>query len=226
MKLKAEGITRDFFRNGKDTNVFTAVQPSDIEIESGELVCIMGRSGSGKTTLVNMLCGLLTPTQGKVTLDDTDLYALSDDERSRLRNVSMGIVPQGQTGLQSLTVLENILSPAAMYGNAGSRKDKALELMEKMDIAGLAEVYSNELSGGELRRLAIARALINDPDIIIADEPTGDLDDETTDMVMSLLRKYADDGGAVLIVTHEKDAEKYADRTYRMQMGMLIPSDE
>ena len=221
MILKAEGISRNYFRNGKGTNYFQAVAPTDFELHSGKLTEIIGRSGSGKTTFINMIGGLLTPTEGRVLLDGEDIYALDDSRRSLIRNSSIGIIPQGQTGLGSLTVMENVLAPAAMYGDASSRKERAEELLELTGIADLGNVFSNELSGGELRRMAIARALINDPQMIIADEPTGDLDDDTTEMVLQLLKKCAQDGAAVLMVTHENAALKYADRIFRMEKGVL-----
>ena len=221
MKLTAESISRIFFRNGKNTNFFSAVEETDFSLEPGKLTEIVGRSGSGKTTLSNMLAGLLAPTSGRVLLDGRDLYALSDPERSKLRNEHIGVVPQGQTGLQSLTVLENVLMPAAMYGSAASKEKRAHELLSEMEIDDLCDVYSNELSGGELRRMAIARALINDPKVIIADEPTSDLDDDTTQKVLKLFRCLADDGAAVLIVTHEREALRYADLVYKMDKGVL-----
>lgn len=221
MELRAEGISRIFFRNGKNTNFFHAVEPTDFTLEGGSLTEIIGRSGSGKTTFSNMLAGLLTPTEGKVYLDGEDLYAVDDGKRSRLRNQHIGVVPQGQTGLQSLTVLENVLMPAFMYGDPKEKEKKAKQLLEQMGIADLSEVYSNELSGGELRRMAIARAMINEPEIIIADEPTGDLDEEMTVNILKQLRQYADNGASVLVVTHERDAERFADHVYRMEKGLL-----
>ena len=221
MKLTAEGISRRYFRNGRGTNFFYAVEKADFAVEAGTLVEIVGRSGSGKTTLIHMLGGMLTPSEGHVFLDGEDLYALDDDKRSLLRNRNIGIIPQVQTGLASLTVRENILAPVAMYGDASEKEARAGELLAMMDIAGLEEVYSNELSGGELRRMAIARALILDPQIIIADEPTGDLDDQTTERVLQLLRSRADAGAAVIMVTHERAALDYADRVYRMEKGVL-----
>lgn len=221
MKLEAQAISRIFFRKAKGTNFFNAVEKTDFIIEGGTLAEITGRSGSGKTTFINMLAGLLTPSEGKVLLGGEDLYALDDEKRSVLRNNSIGIIPQGQTGLGSLSVMENILAPAAMYGHAAGKETRAKELLEMMGIADLENVYSNELSGGELRRMAIARALINDPQIIIADEPTGDLDDEATVMVLNLLKSYAAKGAAVVMVTHENTALDYADRIYRMEKGIL-----
>ena len=222
MLLRAEGISRRFFRNGKGTNYFTAVEKTDFTLSQGKLTAIMGRSGSGKTTFINMLAGLLIPSEGKVTLDDIDIYACGDTERSLIRNKHIGIIPQGHTGLQSLTVLENVLAPSMMYGKGKDNTDKALKLLESMGIAELSQVYSNELSGGELRRMSIARALINTPEIIIADEPTSDLDSDSTQLVMEHLKKLADSGAAVLIVTHDEQAAGYADIVLNMDNGKLL----
>ncbi len=221
MKLSAEKITRNYFRQGKGTNFFTAVAPVDFTLEEGKLTELVGRSGSGKTTFINMLAGLLTPTEGRVLLDGRDLYAMDDNERSAVRSGSIGVIPQGQTGLQGLTVLENVLIPSAMYGGSKTKTELAHKLLEKMGIDDLCDVYSNELSGGELRRMAIARALINEPKIIIADEPTADLDDDTTKQVMELFKSKATEGCSVLIVTHERESMKYADLIYKMENGKL-----
>ena len=222
MILRTENVTRQYFRQGKGTNVFTALQETSLSISGGKLIEIMGRSGSGKSTLLNVCAGLLEPTTGKVFLDDTDLYALEDKERSRLRNQAIGVIPQGQTGLRSLTVLENVLLPCEMYGITG-QEEYAMELLERVGIADLAGTNPSELSGGEMRRLSIARALIRNPGVLLADEPTGDLDDENTHVVLGMLRRFADEGTAVLLVTHESDAEEYADEVYRMEKGILKP---
>jgi len=221
MKLICEGISRRFFRNGKNTNFFYAVQKTDFELPEGAIAEIVGRSGSGKTTFANMLSGLLAPTEGAVYIDGIDLFTLDDEKRSEFRNKHIGIVPQGQTGLQSLTVLENVLAPAHMYGAKKDKEQLARKLLAEMELSDLCDVYSNELSGGELRRMSIARALINSPEIVIADEPTGDLDDGTTKLVMKLFRRLADEGASVLMVTHERDALQYADRIFRMEEGIL-----
>ena len=142
MELKAEGISRRYFRKAKGRNVFFAVKETDFTLPEGALTEIVGRSGSGKSTFLNMLAGLLTPTSGRVLLDGTDLYALDDAERSRVRGSSIGVIPQGQTGLQSLTVLENVLLPCTMYGEKG-RRERAMELLGSMGIGELAGVYPN-----------------------------------------------------------------------------------
>ena len=220
MELRAEGVSRQYFRKSKSSNVFWAVHETDLALHTGELTEITGRSGSGKSTLLHMLAGLLTPTAGRVLLDGKDIYALSDEMRSRLRNEELGVIPQGQTALRSLTVLENVKLPCAMYGETVS-DDAAVELLERVGIAGLKDTYPNELSGGELRRLAIARSLVRRPGVLLADEPTSNLDDENTKAVLHLLRQCADEGAAVLLVTHEREAAEYADRVFRMDNGIL-----
>ena len=220
MVLKAEHVSRRFFRQRKGSNVFYAVKDVTL-LPAGTLTELTGRSGSGKSTLLNLLAGLLEPTEGKVFLDGEDLYALPDASRSRTRNEKLGVIPQGQSALHTLTVLENVLLPGLMYGNACS-EERGMELLEQVGIAQLRNAYPGELSGGEQRRLAIARALALRPGVLLADEPTGDLDDENTQTVLSLLRRSADEGLAVLLVTHEREAARYVDRHYRMDGGMLL----
>ncbi len=222
MILKAEGINKRFFRKSGGANFFYAVQDTDFTLEAGELCMITGRSGSGKSTFLNMLAGLLEPSGGRVSYDDTDIYTLDDKKLSRLRNTNIGVIPQGQTALSAMTVLENVKLPYLLYSKPDEKIDKyAEELLETVGISDLKNSYPNELSGGENRRLAIARAMIMRPAVIFADEPTGDLDDENTKTVFELLKKTAKSGTAVLLVTHENDAAEYADRAYRMNGGVL-----
>ncbi|MBQ9269109.1 MAG: ABC transporter ATP-binding protein [Oscillospiraceae bacterium] len=221
MELKAEGVSRRYFRQGTGKNYFYAVEEANLCLTGGSLTVITGRSGSGKSTLLNILAGLLEPTAGQVFLDDVDLYRLSDAERSRVRNRKIGVIPQGHTGLHSLTVMENVQLPGLMYGKSLASEERAETILGRVGIAHLKNAYPGELSGGELRRLSIARALIMEPLVLLADEPTGDLDDENTDLVLQLLRESANDGMAVLLVTHERDAAHYADECYRMGEGIL-----
>lgn len=220
MELRAEGVSRRYFRQSKLSNVFFAVKETNFALPAGKLTEITGRSGSGKSTLLHMLAGLLAPTTGRVLLGDTDLYALDDAERSKLRNEHIGVIPQGQTALRSLTVLENVKLPCLMYGDEVS-DEIPMSLLERVGIAALRDAYPNELSGGELRRLAIARALLRKPRVLLADEPTSNLDDENTHAVLRLLRQCADEGAAVLLVTHEREAAEYADRVLYMSDGVL-----
>ncbi len=222
MKLKAEKICKKFNRKTSGASYFYAVNETDFELAEGSLTAVYGRSGGGKTTFLNMLGGLLEPSGGRVLIDGKDIYSMPDKELSEFRNKNIGIIPQGSTALPALTVLENVLLPRLMYGKSDdSARKYAMELLEKVGIAGLSEAMPNELSGGELRRMAIARALMNKPSVLLADEPTGDLDDENTALVLSLLRDTAKDGTSVLIVTHEGEAENYADIVLKMDSGIL-----
>ena len=181
----------------------------------------MGRSGGGKSTLLNMLGGLLEPSEGTVALAGSDLYALSDDELSRVRNERIGVVPQGQTPLHSLTVVQNVTLPYLMYRADDGVEARALKLLESLGIRQLADSYPSELSGGEMRRMAIARALICNPAVVLADEPTSDLDDENTQIVLQKLRDVANAGTAVLVATHDAAAIPFADRVIRIDGGHL-----
>ncbi|MBQ9010847.1 MAG: ABC transporter ATP-binding protein [Clostridia bacterium] len=219
--MRAENLSRRFFRKSGSANFFYAVNPLNLELHPGEVTVLTGRSGSGKTTLLNMLAGLLPPTDGKVWLGETDLYSLNDRDLSRLRNEKIGVVPQGRSAIDTLTVFENIALPAEMTGRKW-QPELALEQMEHFGIGHLREARPAELSGGELRRMAIVRAMVHRPDILCAVEPTGDLDDENTEKVFSTFRAYAhEQGKSVFIVTHESDALRYADTVYRMNQGTI-----
>ena len=229
--VAAHDVRKQYFRKGATSaRYFDAVPRMSLELRCGELVEVAGRSGGGKTTLLSMMAGLLAPTEGVVLVDGKDLYALPDAQRSRLRNRRFGVVPQGQTPLMDLTVLQNVCLPARLYGmrgadvqgsagGAGDVEERALELLGRMGVSDLAQSYPAELSGGELRRMAIARALVCKPDVVFADEPTGDLDDHNTQIVLQVLRDTADGGAAVMLVTHEQSAVAYADRMVRMEPG-------
>ena len=222
IRLEARGARKAFFRKGRESaQHFDAVSPADLQLAGGELVVLKGRSGSGKTTLLNMMAGLLEPTEGNVLLDGIDLYALDDASRSRLRNERIGVIPQGHTALGSLSVVHNVMLPYLMYREDDGCEACAMDLLESLGIRQLADSYPSELSGGELRRVCVARALICAPDVVLADEPTGNLDDESTLAVLGMLRERAESGAAVLVVTHEQVAERFADRVLRMEAGTL-----
>ena len=225
MRLEAEGLGKRYFRQSGEANCFFAVREASLSLKEGCLTVLTGRSGSGKTTLLHMLSGLLQPTEGRVTLDGQDLYDMNDEALSQKRNRCIGVVPQGKSLLDALTVMENILLPQTLYGAVGNREE-AEKWLQKLGIASLADAMPGELSGGELRRAAIARAMAGSPDILLADEPTGDLDDENTALVFRLFREAADSGKAVFIVTHEGDALQYADSAFRMENGRLMPVEK
>lgn len=221
MIIEATGVSKEFARARGGKRVFTAVHPLDIGLDEGQLTVISGHSGSGKSTLLTMLAGILTPTAGHVRVEGTDLYSLRDEERSRLRNARIGLVPQGNTALRALSVLDNVLLPSILYATDEAPAGRARELLDAVGLTDLADAKPTELSGGELRRMAIARALLMEPSIVLADEPTAGLDSANATAVLTLLRDAANAGAAVLVVSHEADARHFADRGYTMEDGHL-----
>lgn len=221
MILEATGLSKEFARARGGKRVFTAVHPMDFGLDERQLTVISGHSGSGKSTLLTMLAGILTPTAGHVRVEGTDLYSLRDEERSRLRNARIGLVPQGNTALRALSVLDNVLLPSILYATDEAPAGRARELLDAVGLTDLADAKPTELSGGELRRMAIARALLMEPSIVLADEPTAGLDSANATAVLTLLRDAANAGAAVLVVSHEADARHFADRSYTMEDGHL-----
>jgi putative ABC transport system ATP-binding protein len=218
--LEFKELTKEYRRGGR---TFNAVNRVSLSVEPGDFISIIGRSGSGKTTLLNMGAGLLKPTGGSVFFEGHDIHRLKDKEISLLRNEKIGYVPQGQSLLSNFTVFDNVCIPWFLFKREGDVEGRAFILLEKVGISHLAASYPRELSGGEMRRAAIARSLINQPRILIADEPTGDLDAETTAEIMRLFSRIAEEGTAVLIVTHELDTLNYGNKTYSMNAGNLSP---
>ena len=220
--LKTENVGKMYFRKSGQANYFYPVRDVSLTLTPGAVTVLTGRSGSGKTTLLHLLAGLLTPSEGKVYWDGTDLYSLPDAALSRLRNEKIGVIPQGRSAVDTLTVLENVQLPAALYRR---RMPDAAPWLASLGIGHLAQARPAELSGGELRRVAIARALAAEPEVILADEPTGDLDDENTERVLRIFRQAVQAGKAVFLVTHELDALRYADFAYRMENGCMTPCE-
>lgn len=216
--LQAVEVSKIFRRSGSE---ISAVRDVSLSLEPNRITAVVGRSGSGKSTLLHLLAGLLTPSSGTVTFHGQDLYQQSDTELSRLRNQKIGVIPQSQAGLPYLTVLENVLLPLGIVPGNENDSRRAKELLEYVGISKLADTKLAALSGGELRRAAAARAMIRQPEVILADEPTSDLDQENTAIIISLLRKAAAAGAAVLLVTHELDTLQNADAIFRMESGAL-----
>ena len=218
MLLKTNELTKEYKRSGKS---FSAVEKVSLTVNDGDFILITGRSGSGKSTLLNLLVGLIRPTRGSVLFEEKSLFDGKDEELSLLRNKRIGYIPQGQSLLPNLTALDNVLLPFRIYKVKGEPEKRAGELLEKMGIAHLTSSFPEELSGGELRRVTIARALINSPSLLVADEPTGDLDPQTSGEVMKLFEEVAKSGIAVVLVTHDPDVLRFGNRHLCMYGGRL-----
>lgn len=213
---------RDLIKKyGKRASSYIAVNGVNLSVSDNDFISIIGRSGSGKSTLLNLIAGLLNPTSGSVEMDGHIISSLNDKKMSLYRNSKIGYVPQGQSVLGNLTVLDNVRLPFYFFQRKGDVEKKALSLLEQVGIPHLANSYPKQLSGGELRRVSIARALINEPALLIADEPTGDLDTQTTMEIMELFRRISQNGTAILMVTHELDTVSYGNRTFVMDSGIL-----
>lgn len=203
---------------------FTALKNVDLSFSAGEFAAIVGKSGSGKTTLINVLTGIDRPTAGEVYIAGTPVHKLDEGQLATWRGANLGIVFQFFQLLPALTVLENVRLPMDFCNvfNPGERNDLALQLLEKVGIADLADKLPSQLSGGQQQSAAIARALANDPPIIVTDEPTGNLDSRTAEQVFELLNKLVENGKTVLMVTHEDDLARRAKRVVTIKDGEII----
>ena len=218
MHLEIKNLRKDYKR-GETT--FSAVKDVNLEVNGGDFISVVGHSGSGKSTLLNLIAGLLLPTSGEILLDGESVIISSDDKASGLRNTVIGHIPQGQSLLSNLTVFDNVRLPFYLSEREGDPSDQVHELLTGLGIGSLAGSYPKSLSGGEARRVAIARALINKPAILLADEPTSDLDAENTDEIMLLFKRIAKEGTAVIMVTHDQRTLNAVDRSYTMEDGVL-----
>jgi len=220
MKIEVKNISKDYTRGKWRIEVLKGI---NFSVSSGEFIGITGRSGSGKSTLVNIIAGLTKPASGNVFWDGKDIFAFSDEEMSLYRNTAIGCVPQGHSALSCLTVLDNVRLPFHLTQHDGDSTEEAMALLKQFNIDALADSLPKSLSGGELRRMAIARSMINKPGFLLADEPTGDLDAQTTQVIMKTFRKAADDGMAVLMITHDLDTIDFTDKNFVMDNGTLTP---
>jgi putative ABC transport system ATP-binding protein len=203
----------------------TILHPLDLVVEAGQAVAVLGASGSGKSTLLGLLAGLDAPSAGKVYLDGTDLFALSEDERAALRGKSIGFVFQSFQLLPGLTALENVMLPLELAGMSNSRA-LALEILERVGLSERLEHYPRQLSGGEQQRVAIARAFVMRPRLLMADEPTGNLDTETGARVIDLLFDLnREHGTTLLLVTHDEVLAARCARRLRLVAGVLQAPD-
>jgi putative ABC transport system ATP-binding protein len=202
---------------------FTALQDISLSIQAGEFVAIVGKSGSGKTTLLNVLAGIDRPTSGTVSIVGQDLQALSESQLAEWRGRTIGLVFQFFQLLPTLTIVENVMLPMDFVEviPLTKRRTIALELLERVGIANQADKLPTALSGGQQQRAAIARALANDPPILMADEPTGNLDEATRASVLELFAKLKQNGRTIIVVTHERDISRYTDRQVTLVDGRV-----
>jgi len=198
-----------------------AVDRVNLKVEQGEFVSIVGHSGSGKTTLLSLIGGLTKPGKGKVIIEGTDIWSLSDDKLSEFRNKNVNFIFQFASLVPTLTVLENVLLPSAFGTCCEGLDEYAKSLVETVGLADKMHSYPSSLSGGQQRRVAIARAFVNSPKVLLADEPTGDLDEETEAEIMEIFKDQNSKGTTFIIVTHNTAVAQIARRTYKMTAGVL-----
>ena len=204
---------------------FTALREIDLDIRSGEFVAIVGRSGSGKSTLLNMVAGIDRPSAGTVAVAGSAIQGLTHDQLAAWRGRTVGVVFQFFQLLPTLTVIENVMLPMDFCGTipASQRRGRALELLKRVDVPEQADKLPSALSGGQQQRVAIARALANDPPLILADEPTGNLDSATSEAIFRLFGELTRDGKTVVVVTHEREAVSGAGRSVTLVDGCVAP---
>jgi putative ABC transport system ATP-binding protein len=217
--INITNIKRDFQLGSETINVLKGI---DLQINKGEYVALMGPSGSGKSTLMNLLGCLDTPTSGSYILNGKDVSQMDDDELAEIRNKEIGFVFQTFNLLPRTTALDNVALPMIYAGFSKSERNKrATEVLTQVNLADRMDHQPNQLSGGQRQRVAVARALVNNPSIILADEPTGNLDSKTSVEIMKLFGDIHSNGNTVILVTHEEDIAKYAHRIIRLRDGMI-----
>jgi putative ABC transport system ATP-binding protein len=217
--IHLEEIRKSYFMGSQAIPVLKGIS---LDIFRNEYVALMGPSGSGKSTLMNILGCLDTPTGGKYVLNGQDVSKMSDDSLAEVRNKEIGFVFQQFNLLPRMTAAENVALPL-IYAGIGKKEriDRAMEALKKVGLADRSHHKSNELSGGQIQRVAIARALVNNPSLLLADEPTGNLDTKTSIEVMEIFGKIQEAGNTVVLVTHEEDIANYAKRVVRLRDGLV-----
>lgn len=204
-----------------------ALRGSDVDIEEGEFVAVMGPSGSGKSTLMNMIGALDVPTTGEVSVDGEKIAGMTEDELALLRSRKIGFIFQEFNLINSMNAWQNVALPMLFRGKSKTeRKERAIKLLEDVGLGDRTEHRPSELSGGQRQRVSIARSLANDPEIVLADEPTGNLDTETGENIMNLLTDLNDRGKTIIMVTHDPNDAEYADRTIQIVDGVTNPEGE
>lgn len=202
-------------------NVVKAVNSATLTVNRKDFMVITGRSGSGKTTLLSLMCGLTKPTLGRVLLNHVDISTLSDSDLSTIRNRKVGFIFQFPSLIPFLTVLDNVRLPSAFAETKNDDRERGEELLERLGLDERINSYPSQLSMGEQKRVAIARALVNEPDIVLADEPTSELDETTEKEVMEIISEVHKESATVVMVTHSSELARYGSRHLRMVRGIL-----
>ena len=217
--IKISQLKRDFLLGNETINVLKGI---DLIINKGEYVALMGPSGSGKSTLMNLLGCLDTPTSGSYILNGNDVSQMHDDELAEIRNKEIGFVFQTFNLLPRTTALDNVALPMIYAGYPKTeRNQRAAEVLSLVNLSDRMDHQPNQLSGGQRQRVAIARAMVNKPSIILADEPTGNLDSKTSEEIMNLFNDIHENGNTIIVVTHEEEIAKYAHRVIRLKDGSI-----
>jgi putative ABC transport system ATP-binding protein len=220
--IVANNVVKEF---GTGDARVTAVRGMDLSIRQSEFISIMGESGAGKSTFLSMLGGLLGPTRGEIVIGDVNIYALSRDKLADFRREFMGFIFQSFQLVPYLNVVENVQLPLAVTHHSETQKrDLALSALERVGLQDKAHRLPNQISGGEQERVAIARAVVNEPPILFADEPTGNLDSRNSAEVMNLLKRLNAEGQTIVMVTHSRRNAEYADRIVEVADGTLKES--
>ena len=218
--IKAENLTKEY---GTGELAVTAVNKASFEINQGEFIAIMGESGSGKSTLLSMLGTLNRPSSGQLIVNGFDVYGLSQDERADFRRQSVGFVFQNFNLLSYLTLMENVMLPlATLKAKKKEKQAMAYNALERVGLGEKVRRLPGQISGGEQERVAIARAIVNKPPIVLADEPTGNLDTRTGKLIMEFLRSLNEEGITIVMVTHSMEYSHFARRVLHMSDGMLV----
>jgi ABC-type lipoprotein export system ATPase subunit len=220
--IELQNVTKTY--DGRDAVGVTAVRDVSLTVDRGEFIVITGRSGSGKSTLLNMIAGLTNPTSGQVLMDGVAVWKRSDGEQARLRSQKIGFIFQFPSLLPSLTVLENVSLPIGFAGASGKaeRRNRALELLETVGLTDKMSAYPRQLSAGQQQRVVIARSLVNQPELLLADEPTSNLDEQTEREIMDLIQRVRQETGVtVMLVSHASELVRYGSRSLTMVAGEL-----